>query len=320
LEANSERAEQLAKLYEDRPDIKTLSVLVEIDGENSLSGLLRGVSVSADFDFLSIDIDGADYHMWKSLKSEYAPRVVCIEFNPTIPNDVVFIQEPDCSIHRGSSLLALVELGTELGYTLVVTTTFNAIFVKDSLVPLLPAFDNSLDALHSSSMITEIFQTYEGELIYCGPKKLIWHKIPINPQKMQVLCKKDRKFPFSPLSYAQQQDILSRKRRILQLFDECATRNLVSIRALQSSVLKSLDDCKYWIQYQFLEEDVSSLMELCICVAEELSTQHDFESISTQDCSVNDVAESIRESGNIFKVPFYFLNQKSVTNNLIVAL
>ena len=36
---------------------------------------------------------GADYHLWASLQdTSYAPKVVVIEFNPTIPNNVLFVQ------------------------------------------------------------------------------------------------------------------------------------------------------------------------------------------------------------------------------------
>ena len=59
-------------------------------------------------------------------------------------------------------------------------------------------YDNSIHMLHTSSMITEIFQTYEGELLLAGPKKLLWHNVSINPQNIQVLPKKDRVFPFAP--------------------------------------------------------------------------------------------------------------------------
>jgi hypothetical protein len=36
------------------------------------------------FDFLSIDIDGNDYHAWHAIKN-YQPKILMIEFNPTIP-------------------------------------------------------------------------------------------------------------------------------------------------------------------------------------------------------------------------------------------
>ena len=123
----------------------------------------------------------------KPLKSiRFEPKVVCIEFNPTVPNNVQFVQERDIRIQQGSSLKALTALGDRMGYSLVAATVFNGIFVRNDLMASIPPFDRSLDALHHSSMITQMFQTYDGEIKLIGPKKLLWHKIAINPQQLQV--------------------------------------------------------------------------------------------------------------------------------------
>jgi len=230
VEANSERHEQLCALYSTRPDVTCIDCLVDIDGDSALSSILQQHNVPLDLDFVSIDVDGADYHLWESIGDTYKPRVMCIEFNPTIPNHVHYVQERDITVQEGSSLLALTELGRSFGYHLVVTTTFNAIFVRQDLLHLLPpniftylplpgthkldisdahAQNSSveysiqrtvdLNSLHNCSMATDIFQTYSGELKLCGPKKLMWHRVSMNIQQMQAIKpKKDRVFPFAP--------------------------------------------------------------------------------------------------------------------------
>ncbi len=65
------------------------------------------------------------------------------------------------------------------------------------------AVSDLLEALHAPGMATSFFQTYEGELRWVGPKKLLWHRIAINPQKLQVLTPKQRKFPFAPVRVLQ---------------------------------------------------------------------------------------------------------------------
>jgi len=65
-------------------------------------------------------------------------------------------------------------------YTLVATTTYNGIFVRDVLLPFLPQFDRSLDALHVPHMGTEIFQTYDGEIVFTGVTKLLWHRCAVH--------------------------------------------------------------------------------------------------------------------------------------------
>jgi hypothetical protein len=211
VEADPTRNSELRKLYEDRKDIHCIDAFVELTGSNTLVKYLSDYDIPVDFEFLSIDIDGADYYVWKSLQGLSQPKIVCIEFNPTISNRIVFVQEPDSRVHQGSSLLAMVELGKELGYTLLVTTTFNAFFVRNDLFIYFENIvdtsvdDDStrvteiLDKMNPCSMVTEMFQTYEGELKYVGPLKLLWHRMALNPQKLQVLSKKQRYFPFSPL-------------------------------------------------------------------------------------------------------------------------
>ena len=184
--------------------------------------------VPPDFDLYSVDVDGCDYHIWKAtcvagdFRPKVAnpdpnlnpdpdpdpnpdpakPKVVCIEFNPTISTSVHFVQEAEVSLQQGSSLLALRDLGKELGYTLLATTTFNGIFVRDDLVhridPHLLPRTHELSVMHQTTMVTHLFQTYDGELKFAGPLKMMWHEHALNPQKLQVLSKKNRYFPHSP--------------------------------------------------------------------------------------------------------------------------
>jgi hypothetical protein len=218
IEANRSRYEDLCILYHDNSLVLCLHEAVDIvvGKEHCLLSILKRNSIRPDFDFLCIDIDGADYHMWQSLSPHYRPGVVCIEFNPTIPNHVYYVQQRDIGIHEGSSLLAIAELGITLGYQLIVTTTFNAIFIRNDLMSCIPqalcsdapaigiSFDRTqlqgyLDALHNESMVTDMFQTYSGELKLCGPKKLLWHRVSINCQQMQpIRCQRERIYPFAP--------------------------------------------------------------------------------------------------------------------------
>ena len=72
-----------------------------LKGENSLPEILSKHNIRKDFDFLSIDVDGTDYYIWESLEKKYNPKVVCIEFNPTIPNNIEFIQTASHKIQQG---------------------------------------------------------------------------------------------------------------------------------------------------------------------------------------------------------------------------
>jgi hypothetical protein len=165
-----------------------------------------------DFDFATIDVDGTDYWLMADLLSAYRPKCLCVEFNPSMPNDLIYIQPRNDAVRQGSSLAALVELASSHHYILVETTMYNAFFVPDDLfashlkshVPQVignggeVSPDTSIEALHEVTMGTALYQLYDGTLKLHGCKKLLWHRRPINEADIQVLAGKDRSFPFKP--------------------------------------------------------------------------------------------------------------------------
>ncbi|KDO31467.1 hypothetical protein SPRG_04082 [Saprolegnia parasitica CBS 223.65] len=199
IEADTDRFLEMQAMYAPFPGVACVNQFVTFEGPDSLEAILARHEVPRDVDLVSIDIDGADYHIWDSLRT-YAPKVVVIEFNPTIPNNVVFIQDKDMSVYQGSSLAALIELGKTKGYELVSTTTFNGVFVQRELYDLFGIADNAIDKMHDVSMGTEFFQLYDGTLKITGVKKLLWKKQPILEKDLQVLPPSERRFPLSPPS------------------------------------------------------------------------------------------------------------------------
>lgn len=56
-----------------------------------------------------------------------------------------------------------------------------------------------IDHLHQPSMTTDLWQLYDGNLCIAGCKKMLWHKVPMDVAKMQVLpAEKRGQFPFAP--------------------------------------------------------------------------------------------------------------------------
>ena len=53
--------------------------------------LLQGCRVPADFDFLSLDIDGYDHFVLDAVLSAYRPSLVCTEINEAFPPPVKFV-------------------------------------------------------------------------------------------------------------------------------------------------------------------------------------------------------------------------------------
>lgn len=172
IEADTERADDCKRLYSSHDGVTVTSAMVQFKGSSSLPSLLFQASAPLDIDLLSIDIDGNDIHIWRSLQaSNYRPKVVLIEFNPTIPHAIEFIQEADFRVYQGSSLLSIKELGLEMGYSLICCTIFNAFFLRNDLVSYLSREEdfkmtdiNDLERLHTANMVTHMYQLYDGEV------------------------------------------------------------------------------------------------------------------------------------------------------------
>lgn len=193
IEANSGKYAELINTYRNVERVRTANRFVSFDGPDRLDSILREFAVPADFGVLSIDIDGNDFHVWQSLV-DYRPALVVIEFNPSIPNDVEFVQTRSFEVNQGCSLRALVGLGAEKGYELVVCTDWNAIFVTRETFALVGVPDNSIDRLYAPVQNGRIFQGYDGSIHVVGMDRLLWRNIPVSSEDFQVLPKSLRVF------------------------------------------------------------------------------------------------------------------------------
>ncbi len=187
IEADPAKYTQLENLYRNHPGVVTANAFVGWEGDAALDRHLERHGVPADFALLSIDIDGNDLHVWRSLTC-FRPRIVIVEFNNHIPNDILFIQEPDVAVNQGSSLLALIELGKQKGYELVCALGCNAFFVPREHYPLFGIENNHIDAMFDDTRTeTRVFQCYDGTLVLAGKKSLNWHKIDFCDEDIQIL-------------------------------------------------------------------------------------------------------------------------------------
>lgn len=187
IEGDRDRFVELETNYRGKKSAVLFNTYIQVDGHNSLDAILQQTDVPEDFDFLSVDVDGMDWYIWDSLAG-YRPSVVVIEFNPTIPNDIYFVQDRDMSVNHGSSLLAMIDLAKRKGYELVATTEWNAFFVREDLFPLFGIQDNDIDAMHSAGRFeSRLFQLYDGTLVLGGCTHLVWKGIPIHQNDVQIL-------------------------------------------------------------------------------------------------------------------------------------
>jgi hypothetical protein len=188
IEGSIEKFEALKINYADRPDVLTFNGFVGFDDKAGLDAILKKTPIPKDFDFCVIDIDGNDYHVWNSIVF-YRPKVTCIEFNPTIPPEIDFVQPADPSVSQGSSLSALIALGKQKDYELVAVLGVNAFFVDKKYFPLFDLTDNSIHSLWTKrDCLTYFFSGYDGHIFLCGTRKFPWHPhVSLQESKIQVL-------------------------------------------------------------------------------------------------------------------------------------
>jgi hypothetical protein len=195
IEANQEKFERLKLNYQGQSKVFPINALVGFSEENNLDKILKNTPIPSDFDVLSIDIDGNDFHAWRMV-SAYRPKVVVIEFNPTIPTPVRFVQEARLDLHQGSSLLSLVELGKIKGYELVCVLPWNAFFVKKEFFSLFEISNNAPERLRTDTqLVTYLFSGFDGTVFLRGHQKLFFHDLELQEHSFQALPAFLRQYP-----------------------------------------------------------------------------------------------------------------------------
>ncbi|MDR0733868.1 MAG: hypothetical protein LBF08_07415 [Dysgonamonadaceae bacterium] len=115
-----------------------MNAFITMENINQLIGTAG--NCRGEIDLLSIDIDGNDYWIWKSVDC-INPRVVVIEYNAKFPPSFEWVMEYNGKHawqgddQQGASLKSLELLGVEKGYRLVGTNKngVNAFFVRRDL-------------------------------------------------------------------------------------------------------------------------------------------------------------------------------------------
>lgn len=153
IESDPARYRALEANMRAHPTARCLRRRVEIRGPDSLDAILLEASAPVDFDVLSIDVDGNDYHVWSSL-AHFHPKIVVIELNFRIRPGIVAIDDPDTPFVwgvSGTAISPMRRLGEAKGYGLVGNVGCNALFVRHDLLSRLGRAQSEHDAF-----------TYEG--------------------------------------------------------------------------------------------------------------------------------------------------------------
>lgn len=187
IEKDASLFDQLQDCFKDQPQVRPLHALIEATGEQSLNQLLEANNTPKQFDLLSIDVEGDDYHLWSSLKG-YEPAVVVLDFNPSIANDIFYVQEYQATSPFGASLRACASLAHNKGYKLIAATDWNAIFLRNDLISatLAPTY-TLLDDMYTPPFEMRMTQTLDGRLHLLKGNVLARQDYTIDPEEFQVL-------------------------------------------------------------------------------------------------------------------------------------
>ena len=142
LEGNKKNVNKINEGFRKLIKDKKLIVKETFIKKETINSDLDEAGVPKVVDLLSIDIDGNDYWVIDSLKCDFRPRVIVVEYNAGLGKSVKFTPcyEPDYiwdgSNYMGASLSAINELLNNKGYQLVGCnlTGANAFFVQKELV------------------------------------------------------------------------------------------------------------------------------------------------------------------------------------------
>jgi len=139
IEGDSASFNNLKNNYGTHPDVSIIESYISCEPGESLDDLLSDTDIPKDFDLLSIDVDGNDLWIWKSLKN-YTPKVVVVEYNPHYnPTDSLTIKyDPNHRFNSdnyyGATAGAFNKLAEEIGYKLIGSTAgLNLFYCKKEI-------------------------------------------------------------------------------------------------------------------------------------------------------------------------------------------
>ena len=170
---------------------------------NCLSNLLKNVGAPTHIGLIFIDIDGNDYAVWRDF-SGFEVDIVCIEFNPTLPPYLEYVDVGGRAF-MGSSALSLTKLAQSKGYELVACTFSNCIYVRREYFPLFNIENNAVEELMPMDGVTYVCRNFAGEVVFSN-KNLVDPMIGLivykSPRKwIKLILRRIKSFRFLKDTY-----------------------------------------------------------------------------------------------------------------------
>ena len=127
IESEEERYKKLKDNYKNHSNIILINEKLDPETKN-INQIIKKNNIN-EINLLSIDVDGRDLSIWKSLEI-LKPDTVIIEFNDTIPFDTSYEDKTEKCI--GTSFLAINDFAKSAEYELIKVTRDNLIYATKS--------------------------------------------------------------------------------------------------------------------------------------------------------------------------------------------
>ena len=142
IEGNPDYIGSIKWNFRDRLKKGALKFVGQYVTRDNINALISGAGIRGEIDFLGIDIDGNDYHVFQAI-DVINPRVICLEHNHCYAPGDEYIM-PYTPNYRwgegradfGASLTSMARLAADRGYTLVGCTLYgpNGFYVRNDLL------------------------------------------------------------------------------------------------------------------------------------------------------------------------------------------
>jgi len=175
IEADAAKHAALEKSLTGYPAVAAVHAFVAAEGADCLDQILLRAGAPEDLDVLSIDIDGDEYYVWKGL-AQFSPRIVVVEYNPTIPPELDIVQAPGA--YFGASARALTRLAREKGYGLACCTETNCIYVARTEFGALGMDEPRLEDVFPRGNLAYVVNAYDGAM-YLTRKPTYSPRVPL---------------------------------------------------------------------------------------------------------------------------------------------
>ena len=170
--------------------VTVVEALVRPSGGGSIDEILDRHGVG-EVDVMSIDIDGDDY--WHLLGLRRRPRLLLVEFNPTIPPHLD-IQPRGPGNRMGVGILTLVRAAAQRGYTFVGASAANVFLVRTEDASWFEDLETDLAVLRPPEQFMYLATDYDGRVVPIGARPqwgLVWPPsetefVPNQPDLLEV--------------------------------------------------------------------------------------------------------------------------------------